>query len=257
MSVIGAGSRFVTLAGLTARTTLSSRKGAVTWAVALLPLYVVGGLVASGQRLDVLLYQDLIVPLFLQVVLVVVTLVHGTRLLREEIEDRTLVYLTTRRLSKAGLVTHKFLGFYGSALVILLPPLAASYLLVLSSAGLDPGANLEVLVALLAMGSVGAAAFGGIFLLLGFGLRRPLAAGLLYGFLWESVGPNLPGDVPLLSVSHYLWSMGGNLVDVGLLGGYATGLGLVTAVLVPLLVALGTVFLTVVLILTTEVSTQE
>lgn len=249
--------RFVTLAGLTARTTLSSRKGAVTWAVALLPLYVIGGLVAYGERVDILLLQEIVAPLFIQVVLIVTALVHGTRLFAEELEDNTLVYLTTRRISKASLLAYKFVGYFASALLILSLPLVASYVLATGSTGVPLDQDIKVLGALLLIAAVGTASFGGLFLLMGFGLKRPLTAGLLYGFLWENVARNLPGDVPLLSISHYLWSIGGNLVDFGILGLYRTNLELHWSILIPLFVTAATVLLTWVLLVGREVAARE
>lgn len=249
--------RFATLAGLTAKTTLSSRKGAVTWVVALLPLYIVGGLVAYGREVDVLLYQTIVVPLFLQVVLIVTALVHGSRLFREEVEDNTLVYLTTRRISKASLVAYKFLGYYGSVVLIVTPPLIASYFLALSNAGIPVEEDIEVLWSLMAMAAIGSAAYGGLFLLMGLVLKRPLTVGLLYGFLWESVAVSLPGDVPLLSISHYLWSVGKNLAEFGILAQYRTGLDLTWSVLTPLLVALVSVLLTYLLLIGREVTSKD
>jgi ABC-type transport system involved in multi-copper enzyme maturation permease subunit len=248
--------RFTTLAGLTAKTTLSSRKGAVTWVVALLPLYVVGGVVAAGQQVDIELFQILIVAL-LNIVLVVTALVHGARLFREELEDNTLAYLTTRGISKASLVAYKFLGYYASALVIVTLPIVATYFLAAASTGVPPAENLEVLGAFVTMAAVGIAAFGGLFLLIGFALKRALMAGLLYGFLWETLFPNLPGNVPLLSITHYLRSIGQNLVSTGVLSQWTTTLDLFTSVLVPLLVAAAAVFLTYVLLITREIKSKD
>ncbi len=248
--------RFTTLAGLTAKTTLSSRKGAVTWAVALLPLYVIGGVIAAGQEVDIELFQ-LIMVVLLSVVLVVTALVHGSRLFREELEDNTLAYLTTRRISKASLVAYKFLGYYGSALLIVILPILASYVLAVASSGASLGENIEVLGAFLAMAAIGLAAFGGLFMLMGFGLKRALFAGLIYGFLWENLIPQLPGNVPLLSVTHYLLSIGNNLVATGVLSERATTLDLFTSVLVPLLVAAAAVFLTYLLFTTREVKSKD
>jgi ABC-type transport system involved in multi-copper enzyme maturation permease subunit len=248
--------RFTTLAGLTAKTTLSSRKGAVTWVVALLPVYVVGGVIAAGQQVDIELFQILILAL-LSLVLVVTALVHGARLFREELEDNTLAYLTTRRISKASLVAYKFLGYYGSALLIVTLPIIATYFLATASTGVPVLENIEVLGAFVAMAAVGIAAFGGLFLLIGFALKRALFAGLLYGFLWETLIPNLPGNVPLLSITHYLRSMGKNLVSTGILSQWITTLDLFTSVLVPLLVAAAAVFLTYVLLITREIKSKD
>src|SRR2546426_7277109 len=48
------------------------------------------------------LFQVLMIPLFLQVVLIFVTLVNATALIREEIDDNTLPYLLTRPISDEG-----------------------------------------------------------------------------------------------------------------------------------------------------------
>ncbi|MEE9592751.1 MAG: hypothetical protein V3W28_04130 [Thermoplasmata archaeon] len=257
--------RFTTLVGLTAKTTLSSRKGAVTWAVALLPLYVVGAVLAAGSEVTIELFQVLLagpppsVTGLFTIVLVVVALVHGSRLFREELEDNTLSYLTTRRISKASLVAYKFLGYYASALLIIVLPIIASYLLVVSSSGVPLAENLEVLGAFVTMAAVGIAAFGGLFLLFGFALKQALMAGLLYGFLWESIIPILPGNVPLLSMTHFLRSIGQNIVPTGsgILSQWVTTLNLFTSILVPLLVAAAAVVLTYILLITREIKTKD
>ncbi len=249
--------RFTTLTGLTAKTTLSSRKGAVTWIVALLPLYVIGGLLAYGSQVNIDDYQDIIVPLTINIVLIVTALIHGSRLLKEEADDNTLVYLTTRKISKASLVAYKFIGYYAASLLILLPPLAISYLLLASSTGVPFDQDISVLWALMSMAAVGSAAYGGLFLMMGFLLKRPLFVGLLYGFFWEAFALELPGDVPLISVSHYLRSIGANLVGFGMLGEYRTSLDLMWSVTVPLLIALVTIIITYLLVLTREVSSRD
>ncbi len=248
--------RFTTLAGLTAKTTLSSRKGAVTWVVALLPLYVIGGVIAAGRQVDIELFQILILAL-LSLVLVVTALVHGSRLFREDLEDNTLAYLTTRGISKASLVAYKFLGYYGSALLIVTLPIVATYFLAAASTGVPAAENIGVLGAFMAMAAVGIAAFGGLFLLIGFALKRALMAGLLYGFLWETILPILPGNVPLLSITHYLRSIGKNLVSTGILSQWITTLDLFTSILVPLLVAAAAVGLTYVLLITREIKSKD
>lgn len=255
--------RFTTLVGLTAKTTLSSRKGAVTWAVALLPLYVIGGIIAAGfeitkqDYLDIMMGPPPTVTGLITIVLVVVALVHGSRLFREELEDNTLAYLTTRRISKASLVAYKFLGYYASALLIIALPIIASYALAFSAAGLSLAENAEVLASFLVMPAIGIAAFGGIFLLFGYALKQALMAGLLYGFLWESVIPILPGSVPLLSINHYLRTVAQHTMDVAFVPGGVTLPEPFTSVLVPLLVAAAAVVLTYMLLITREIRSKD
>src|SRR5438034_9222651 len=73
------------------------------------------------------LFQILMIPLFLQVVLIFVTLVNATTLIREEIEDNTLPYLLTRPISKPAVVMCKYIGYLAAVLVLLVPPIILAY----------------------------------------------------------------------------------------------------------------------------------
>ena len=87
---------------------------------------------------------------------------------------------------------------------------------------------------------LGSAAYGALFLFTSVMVRRPLAAGLLIGFVWESVVGSIPGDVPKLSVIHYLRTILKDVVAVGPLSGYRTDLsaGLAAAILVAFSIAM-------------------
>ena len=86
---------------LTLQYLLSTRRGLATIALSWIPLLLMGSIaLARVASFDILLFQTLMVPLFLQVVLIFVTLVDATALIREEIEDNTLPFLLTRPVSK-------------------------------------------------------------------------------------------------------------------------------------------------------------
>src|SRR5207245_574463 len=70
--------------------------------------------------------------------------------------------------------------------------------------GLGFTTDADVLWGFLAVTILGTAAYGALFLFISVLVRRPLAVGLLIGFVWESVVDSIPGDVPKLSVIHYL-----------------------------------------------------
>jgi len=55
-------------------------------------------------------------------------------------------------------------------------------------------------------------------------VRRPLAVGLLIGFVWESGVGSIPGDVRKLSVIHYLQTILKDVVAIGPLKDYVTDL---------------------------------
>ncbi len=208
---------------LTVRYLLSTKRGLATLALSWIPLLLVASLaLARVASFDILLFQALMVPLFLQIVLVFVTLVDATALIREEIDDNTLPYLLTRPLSKPTLALSKYAGYLVAALVLLLPPVAVSYGVTEAYAGTALGTDADVLVGFLAATALAALAYGALFFFLSVALRKPLTVGLLIGFVWENIVGSLPGSVPKLSLIYYLRSVLKGTIGVGPLSGFAT-----------------------------------
>jgi len=79
-----------------------------------------------------------------------------------------------------------------------------------------------------------------LFLFISVLIRRPLAGGLLIGFVWESVVGSIPGDVPKLSVIHYLRTILSHVVAIGPLNGYAPDLsaGVAAGILIAFSIAM-------------------
>lgn len=187
----------------------------------MLPVIVVLSLAAARvQTYNIDLFQALMVPLFLQVVLIFVTIVQAGSLIREEIEDDTLPYLLTRPISKPAIVLYKYAGYAVAMLVLLVPPLVVAYAVTEAYTGRSFGADLDVLGALLAVTVLGGLAYGAFFTLLSVTTRRPLFAGLMFGFVWEGVVGSIPGDVPKLSIIFYIRSILKGLAPSGPLGQY-------------------------------------
>src|SRR5207237_10075914 len=103
------------------------------------PLILAVGLAAARvASFDVLqLFQAVTVPLFLQVVLIFVTLVNATSLIREEIDDNTLPFLLTRPISKPAIAQYKYLGYLAAVVMLLVPPLVVAYVVPGASGGLS------------------------------------------------------------------------------------------------------------------------
>ena len=202
---------------------LSTRRGLATLALSWIPLLLVASLaLARVASFDILLYQALMVPVFLQIVLIFVTLVDATSLVREEIDDNTLPYLLTRPISKPELALSKFAGYLVAACALLLPPVLVSYGVTEAYAGTGLGTDADVLAGFLAATVLAVVAYGALFFFLSVALRKPLFVGLLIGFLWENVVCSLPGSVPKLSLIYYLLSVLKRMVSVGPFTGFVT-----------------------------------
>src|SRR3989441_2967963 len=199
---------------------LGSRRVIATALLAVVPIILTVSLAAARvERFNILLFQDVMIPVFLQVVLIFVTLVNATALIREEIDDNTLPFLLTRPISKPALVAYKYVGYLVAVLVLVLPPVVVAYGVTEAYGGLGFTADADVLWGFLAVTILGTAAYGALFLFISVLVRRPLAVGLLIGFVRESVVDSIPGDVPKLSVIHYLKTILKDVVGIGPLGG--------------------------------------
>lgn len=215
--------QFVTVTGLTLRYLLGTRRVIPTALLGAVPLVLTLSLAAGNvEGFDIILFQILLIPLFLQVVLIFVTLVNATTLIREEIDDNTLPFLLTRPISKPAIVSYKYLGYFAAVLALLLPSIVLAYGVTELHAGIPINTDLDVLGAFLIVTVLGTAAYGALFLFLSVMVRKPLAAGLLIGFVWESIVGMIPGDVRLLSVIHYLKSILKDMVVVGPLNPYVS-----------------------------------
>ena len=71
----------------------------------------------------------------LQFLVVILTLFYGTSVCSEEIEGKTLPYLTTRPLTKSGIVIGKFAAYTALSALMVFVSLAASYLIMNGSTG--------------------------------------------------------------------------------------------------------------------------
>src|SRR2546428_3880326 len=123
--------------GLPFRCLVGPRRVIATALLAVVPIILTVSLAAARvERFNILLFQDVMIPVFLQVVLIFVTLVNATALIREEIDDNTLPFLLTRPISKPALVAYKYVGYLVAVLVLVLPPVVVAYGVTEAYAGL-------------------------------------------------------------------------------------------------------------------------
>lgn len=234
--------------GLTLRYVLGTKRGIAVAALAAVPLILIVALaLARVATFNILLFQAVLIPLFFQLVLIFVTLVNASTLIRDEIEDNTLPYLLTRPISRPALLSYKYLGYMVSVLVLLIPPIVLAYGVTEVYTGSAFSADLDVLSGFLVTTILGSAAYGALFLFISVLVRRPLAVGLLIGFLWESVVGSIPGEVPKLSVIHYLRSILKEMISVGPLVTYSTDVSAAISVVVLIGFTIAMIFLSILL----------
>lgn len=154
------------------------------------------------------IYLGFIVPL--------VSLITGSAVISEEIDDRTITYLFVRPFPRAALLLGRWLATAVILMVVLGGGCAA---LVITAKVLAPSPELAEFPAaavapLIQVAMLGGAVYSALFAAIGTFLKRPMIVGLGYVFLIEVLLARMPGRNQNLSVVYHLWSYVGSAGDV-------------------------------------------
>jgi ABC-2 type transport system permease protein len=163
--------------------------------------------VINGQGLSgPTLFGILIWLLFVRFVVPVLGVFYGTALIADEVDDKTITYLFTRPVPRSSILIGKYLAYLVCVALLVLPAVVVMYFLVVPIGG-HVGESFPSLAEDLGMLTIGLAAYGAVFALVGAWLKRPLIIGLVYAFGWESTVLLIPGYLKRLSVAYYLQAL--------------------------------------------------
>jgi len=204
---------------LTVRQFLGGRLVRVVIALAFIPCLFAAVYLLNS---DVATPADFLIELFLNVLvaptlLPITVLVLATAALGNEVEDRTLPYLTLKPVSRLRIVVEKLVGVLVVALPAVLAGLAVTALIVAQA---DAGPSLiepqplgPVVRAMLIAAAAGTVLIAAVFLAVSLIVPRALLVGIVYTFAWESLlGRFLPG-IRVVSIRHYVQSIFVRVLD--------------------------------------------
>jgi len=210
--------RALPITTLTVRQFMGGKAVRVVAALSIIPclfagIYLLDTSVATPREFLSTLFLDVLVA---PTLLPITVLILATVALGNEIEDRTLPYLTLKPIARVRIVLEKFFGILLVALPTVLVGLALTILIVsraddgeqrLGRRFPDEFALEPVVWATLVSAGVGVIAISAIFLAVSLIVPRALLAGIVYTFTWESLlGRFIPG-VRLVSIRHYVQSI--------------------------------------------------
>lgn len=133
-------------------------------------------------------------------VLALAAAIFATAVVSAELEQKTIVYLLTRPIPRWKLLVFRSLAAVVVTMGIgILCGVATSF----ATYGAQGLAN-EYLWRDMRGFVVGSLAYVGFFVLLSMWVNKSMIVSLLYAFGWETIIPNLPGDVRVLSIANYL-----------------------------------------------------
>ena len=131
---------------------------------------------------------------------------------RDDIEDKTIVYLITRPVSKFELLLFKFNGYFFSTWVPIAISMSITFFIVSFTEG-TPLLHINYLLVLLGLSILSILAYGAIFFAFAVSLPYPSILSLLYLLFWEiTLVPNQPNILNRLSITYHLQSIAKDLL---------------------------------------------
>jgi ABC-2 type transport system permease protein len=179
----------------------------------------------------------------LQVVAPAVALILASAALGDFVDDRTLVYMWLRPVPRWQIAVGAALASVGTALPLVAIPLTLGAYLGSADTTIAAGAAAASLVATLG--------YAGVFLALGFKVRRALVWGLAYILIWEGFLANSVSFAAKLSIGTYARSLLQHIADGEL---PSHGSTVTAAIIWPVIAAIVAVAITARWLHTTEVA---
>jgi ABC-2 type transport system permease protein len=157
----------------------------------------------SATRIE-FLRDTILNGLFFPTLLPITVLILATGALGNEVEDRTLPYLTLKPLSRLRIVVEKWLGSIMVAIPAICAGILVASLIVLRDEASD---DKRTIIGALVATAIGICAYTAIFMFISLIIQRALLVGIIYTFVWESIlGRYLPG-LRIVSVRHFVTSI--------------------------------------------------
>lgn len=162
---------------------------------------------SSGHYIQgISIFSNMIMVFYLQFLILILALFFGTSVCSEEIEGKTLTYLTTRPVSKSAIILGKFAAY--TLLIILMTGtgLIISFL-ILNANNLLDFSLYKILLKYTVVLILGLICYTSFFTFIGTFLKRSILFGLVFSFGWENVIQYFPGSTQRFAIVHYLKSL--------------------------------------------------
>lgn len=145
-------------------------------------------------------------PFYFILLIPLLALFYGSSVLNDEVDNKTLIYLTTSPVSKSSILIGKFLAHSLIAAIIVTAGQLFSYV-TSSGTQLLRAAYLYKFGIFVGVALLAILAYNSFFTLLGTLMKKSVLLGLLFIFFWETAVQYVPGTTQKLTISHYVKSL--------------------------------------------------
>lgn len=189
-----------------------ARKAKVFYLISFLPVVLAGifkfsQIFTGNARFEgIYIFSNMIVGFYLQFLILILALFYGTSVCSEELEGKTLTYITTRPVSKPAIILGKYAAYTALVILMVVFGLVFSFL-ILNVNDLLNFSLYKILLKDMAVLILGLICYTAFFTLIGTFLKRSIMFGLIFSFGWENVIQYFPGSTQRFAIAHYLKSL--------------------------------------------------
>jgi ABC-2 type transport system permease protein len=192
---------------------LKSKRARVFFILSFIPVLIllipkIGELTHSSVKATAAeVFTRAMLIVYIQLLIPILALLFGSSIVNEEVDNKTLVFLTTSPIPKHSVVLGKFAAYALLSAIIVNVGLILSFLVV----NIDRLGNMLYVkesFSFLVVGILGLVMYMSLFTLLGTFLKKAgVVLGLLFMFGWESVVQYFPGITQKFTVIHWIKSL--------------------------------------------------
>lgn len=153
-----------------------------------------------------LIFSNWIMVFYLQFFILIISLFFGTSVCSEEVEGKTLTYLTTRPIPKSAIIVGKYAAYFTLAASMTVVGMAVSFMILNFDRFYDLSLY-PILLKNMGVMVIGVACYTALFTFIGTLMKKSILFGLIFCFGWENVLQYFPGSTQRLAIVHYLKSL--------------------------------------------------
>lgn len=191
---------------------LKAKKTKVFYLISFLPVVMAfiikfSQIFSFERRLEgIYIFSNIIIGFYLQFLILILALFFGSSICSEELEGKTLTYLTTRPISKSAIILGKYAAY--TTLTMLMTAIGVFFsFVILNLNKLNNFALYKILFRDTAVLLLGLMCYTAFFTFIGTFMKKSIMFGLIFSFGWENVIQYFPGSTQKFTIVHYLKSL--------------------------------------------------
>lgn len=207
------------LKGMFALTFYSSKKiildkKIILSVISILFFSVVMGYAAYEGEYDINAITFLMKNIMLLFLMPIITMIYGSTLIRDEIEDKSITMILTSSLKRVWIYVGYYLSLIITMSIVMILIVSTGFFSFVGISKITSDA-MTVYYGMIGLVIIGSIVYSSLFLFFSVLMDKPIYLGLFYAFIWEVFVGSLPGNIKQVSINYYLKCMGSEWIDLG------------------------------------------